>query len=71
MKTNPLPPHIRPDQQPFVGRFQVENADALAEMRAEQRRLREKRKASGVPDKMFTASFPKGTTVFYCRRGSK
>lgn len=50
-------------------RFETENAVALREARAEQRALAAKRKASGVPDRMFVPSWPKSTSVIICSRG--
>lgn len=54
-----------------ASRFEQENAEALREAREEQRMLAEKRKKSGVPDRMFLPDLKKGTAVFICRRGSK
>jgi len=50
---------------PEMNRFESENAKALQEARAEQRRLNAARKKSGVPDRTFIGG---GTGVIVCRR---
>lgn len=52
----------------FQKRFEEENAVALAEAAEEQRRLREKRKKAGTPDRMFLPDLPEGTAIIICRR---
>lgn len=49
-------------------RFEIENAEALAEVAEEQRRIRANRKKNGVPDRMFVPN--SSTGVIVCRRGA-